>query len=127
MEKTFNPMKYVLPGLFLLALGLGNLSVGHFKRLQYEEVLQELSTLELSPKLDNSSPLARIQVAHTTATRVYQRKAKARARRDFYELVLFGGKLFLLLGSVSLCLGAVLHWLKKSSPQPTNPETEETL
>ena len=84
---------FLVPGVFLLILGMGNLGVGHFKRMQYDEVLKELSQLESSrPEL--SSPLARIEEANRDGLRLYHRQKRAQNRRDFYDLVEYGGKVF---------------------------------
>ena len=102
-------MKLVLPGVFLLVLGIGNISVGTFKGEQYEQVLQELSTTEPGPSLANASPLRRIQLATQTASRLYQRQDKARAKRDFYRLVASGGKVFVIISLLFLSLGALRY------------------
>jgi hypothetical protein len=104
------PMKFLLPGIFLLALGLGNLSVGAFKGRQYEEVLAELSVMEPTSELVNASPLSRVQLAKTTADRLSERQRKARARRDLYELVSFGGKVLVSISVVLLACGLLLHY-----------------
>ena len=108
----FKSMRFILPGIFLLVLGAGNIGVGVFKGKQYEEVLQELSVLRPSPALVTSSPLKRIQVAKQTATRLHQRESKARARIDFYHLVEYGGKVFITLSMFLLFFGSMLHGLE---------------
>ena len=103
------PMKFFLPGVFLLVLGAGNITVGEFKGRQYEQVLEELSGLQLPPQLINVSPLRRIQMESET-DRLFQRQKNAEARRDFYKLVSFGGRVFIAMSVVLLSLGAVFSY-----------------
>jgi hypothetical protein len=100
------PMKLLLPALFLLTLGLGNIAVGSYKQAQFELVLRELSATKALPEQMHISPLLRIQISKPATERLYQRQQKARGRCDFYRLVVLGGKLFLLL-SGALLIGAV--------------------
>lgn len=106
------PIKLIVPGLFLLVLGIGNISVGIFKGNQYDLVLEELAHHKPSPALVNASPLRRIQVARTTASRIHQRQQKAGARRHFYRLVTFGGKVFVSLSIIFLLLALLLTYTR---------------
>jgi len=110
------PMKFFLPGIFLLVLGIGNISVGTFKRQQYSSVLKELSVRESTTELVNVSPLRRIQLAKQNANRNYERIGHARARRDFYGLVTFGGEVFIGLSAVFLLISILLR-LKSPIPE----------
>ncbi len=104
------PMKLLLPGIFLLVLGIGNISVGTFKGAQYQQVLNELSVMERTQDNIQPSPLARFQLSGESAVRADQRLRKARARRDFYELVTFGGKGFVCFSLVLLVLAGLFHY-----------------
>jgi hypothetical protein len=103
------PMKLILPGLFLFVLGIGNIGVGTFKGLQYQQVLQELTELEPTPGLENASTLRRVQLAEEVASRHYERLSMARGRRDFYDLVEYGGKVFVGVSLVLLLGGALVY------------------
>ncbi len=102
------PVKLILPGLFLLTLGAGNVGVGSFKSAEYQQVLEDLSVLDSSAVLQNASPMRRIQVAKVSADRLSARLTKAQHRRDFYNLVTFGGKCFIGLGLIFFLPGLVL-------------------
>lgn len=102
------PAKFLLPGLFLFALGLGNITVGHFKSAQYEDVVSVLESTEPTPMLANVSALRRIQLAKVNADRLYVRRSTALARQDFYTLVVFGGKAFLALSFPFLLAGLLV-------------------
>lgn len=95
-----------MPGIFLLILGIGNLSVGLYKGSQYEDVLLELSAEKSGTALlSNASPMRRIQYEKTTTNRLDERQNKAKARKDFYTLVSLGGKLFIALAFVLFSIG----------------------
>ena len=104
-----NPFKFLLPGLFLLLLGIGNISVGVYKGQQYEQVLEELKQRNPRLELVNASPMRRIHFARNTANRLYQRQNKAKQRLDFYRLVALGGTIFLALGIPLLVVGLLLR------------------
>lgn len=97
--------RLLVPGIILLVLGIGNISVGVYKGRQYQRVVDELSTQQPLPELVNASSFARIQFTKDKQTRLYERSTKARSRRDFYELVEFGGKVFLGLSLTILTFG----------------------
>ena len=106
--KTFAKFarKFLLPGFFLLTLGVGNISVGTYKSQQYEEVLADLERLARSSHskdILSVSPLRRIQLEKTASMRTFQRETQARSRRDLYQMVIFGGKVFLGISSFLLC------------------------
>lgn len=97
--------QFVLPGIFLLILGLGNIGVGTFKEEQYDEVLAELSEPSQSQSIE-MTPLKRIQSSEQIAVRAYQRKKAALGRRDFYRLVAFGGRGMVVISLVLLLAGS---------------------
>ena len=107
-------LRLLVPGIFLLLLGVGNLSVGVFKGQEYQSVLDELSSIQPSPGMENTSPLRRIRLAKKAADRRYERLDKARARRDFYHLVLFGGKVFVGISVILLFAGGGLHYFQSN-------------
>lgn len=108
-------MKLILPGVFLLLLGVGNIWVGSYKADQYREVIEEISLLQATPGLEGASTLRRIQLAEEVSSRHYERLAKARARLDFYQLVTYGGKVFVGLSTVFLLGGLMLSYLQQLS------------
>lgn len=104
------PITFILPGIFLLILGIGNLIVGHFKGSQYDKVILELSVEKSGTELlHNASPMRRIQYEKTTANRLDERQNKAKARKDFYTLVSLGGKLFVALALVFFSFGLIVE------------------
>lgn len=126
--KPIAAMKLLMPGAFLLVLGLGNLGVGHYKSLEYDQVLAELEPNSHQQMLQNISPMQRMQIERKAATRLDERRRKAEARRDFYHLVSFGGEGFLVL-SLLLFLCGFAAWqyqrkrlaAPKISPESTGP------
>ncbi len=117
---TPRPMKFLLPGLFLLVLGLGNILVGSFKEHQYLEVYQELSVLEPAPDTARNSALGRIHTAKQTNDRFYRRQAEASDRRTLYRLVHFGGRVFVTLSALLLFLAGVCRLLERSAERPAS-------
>lgn len=121
----FRPARFVLPSLFLLSIGIGNLWVGIEKKDQYDQVLRELSSLRPVSEIINSSPISRIQLSEYTEERLYQRQEKARARIDLYRLVIFNGKVFLILGALAMVIGAGLSFLQNED-RLLNSSTKNT-
>lgn len=116
-RKSLISARFLLPGFFLLLLGLGNIGVGHFKGAQYEQVLAELSEPHATVDLVNASPLRRIELARQSVNRLSLRRSKAKARRDFYQLVTFGGKAFVILSSVLLFAGLGFRYIERNGQQ----------
>ena len=92
-----SPIKFILPGIFLLILGAGNIYIGSSKVNEYTNVLEELEKQKPS-NFENTSPLKRLRLAEQSANRVYQRIEEAKDRISFYKLVVFGGKCFFVSG-----------------------------
>ncbi|MCC6955102.1 MAG: hypothetical protein IT290_13375 [Deltaproteobacteria bacterium] len=104
---AIHPQKFIVPGIFLVVLGLGNVIVGRERAHLHREVIQELSALEPLPDLVSQSPLMRLQLKRLSLEKFYQRQRTAEARLDFYILVELGGKIFSLLGLTLLCAGGL--------------------
>lgn len=122
------PITFILPGIFLLILGIGNLIVGHFKGSQYEKVLLELSVEKSGTALlNNASPMRRIQYEKTTTNRLDERQNKARARKDFYILVSLGGKLFVGLALLLFSIGLIVEISSKQSIKNPKRLSEELV
>ena len=111
-------MTFLLPGLFLLLLGAGNIVVGNYKAEQYKQVVANLGSPELPPVLQKASPLRRIRIAKLTESRTYQRRKTAVARLDFYLLVTFGGQVFASLSLPFLLVGLAIRILGDREPLP---------
>lgn len=114
--KPIRAVSALIPGVFLLLLGLGNIVVGTYKGNEYEEVLLELdraSGTESTDVLINASPLRRVQLSRQARERIYQRQRHAQARRDFYRLVVAGGNVFVLLSTLCLFTAAILRILEQ--------------
>lgn len=109
------PEKFLLPGLFLLILGLGNIAVGEYRSQQYDGVVMDLSVLEATAEASFISPLKRIQQSKETPDRLYQRQKSARAKRDLYEIVIFGGQIILGMSIVLLVPGALIKIQQRRS------------
>lgn len=112
---SLRPAHFFLPAFFLLALGLGNIGVGSYKMEEYEQVAKELALLEPSQGLVHASPLQRIQLASDNADRILLRQRHVNARKEYYRLVSFGGKLLLYLGLLLLSVGTVLTFSSAST------------
>ncbi|MCC6220318.1 MAG: hypothetical protein IT291_03645 [Deltaproteobacteria bacterium] len=96
-------------GAFLLLLGLGNLSIGYYKGLEYESMLKNLSSAEAASEVTNAFPLRRVQQTKTTRDLLYARREKAQARIELYNLVKTGGKIFLLLGTLLIAIAFLVR------------------
>lgn len=107
------PSKFYIPGLFLLALGLGNVIVGGMRVSQYEAVLVELSDLNRAPAGEATSALNRIQTLKKSSDRLADRRDRSQAKRDFYLLVIYGGKVLGGLGTILLGI-SLIAFLRRS-------------
>ncbi len=93
--------RFLVPCFFLLALGIGNLWVGQFKYEQYDEIVKELEgRLKTVNPEDRLSPLQRLKFTIDSPPRLLAQEKKAQARRDFYQVVQFGGRVFIALGGI---------------------------
>ena len=99
---TNKAMRFFIPALFLIALGVGNIIVGHFKYEQYTEVLISLEKQNIKEEPKNLSPLQKLKYASDSTPKLIALKNKAEARRDLYQLVSFSGKIFLALSILFL-------------------------
>lgn len=110
--------RLVMPSLFLLVLGAGNIGVGTYKSYQYQDVLDALSLQEPQASLITTSPLRRLQLERLAADRSYHRQEQATAKRDFYRLVSFGGEVFVALSILLLLIEAILRFTPKKKTKP---------
>ena len=119
------PIKFLLPAIFLLVLGIGNIIVGAFKTDQYQEVLSELySTTDHKPitAVDKASPLRRIQLTTQSQERTFQRLRAVQGRIEFYKMVSTGGGVFVMI-SILLMIVAVSirsHKIKQTFSERPN-------
>ena len=114
--REIRPTKFLIPGVFLIILGLGNIAAGISKVHQHELVLKELEIQQpLASNIENSSPLRRLQLAEQTAQRIIQRQTEAEDRKAFYNLVAFGGKVFTAIGTILILLSGVICLYKKQT------------
>lgn len=98
---TISSAKFIIPCFFLLALGIGNITVGTFKYEQYDEIIKDLESRPANISVnDTFSPLQRLKSTIDTPPRSLAHEKKAQARKDFYQLVLFGGRVFLAMGGI---------------------------
>jgi len=111
-HKNINKARFIIPGLFLLALGIGNLIVGQFKYEQYDEILKDLETQEqFTSEEERPTPLQRLKSTIDTTPHSLALIQKAQARRDFYQLVRFGGRVFLSLSILYFFAYALTRYL----------------
>lgn len=119
------PVKLFLPGIFLLVLGIGNITVGVLKQNQYKRVIEEIAAEQPALELDRASPIQKIQLAKEIADRTYQRSHLANSRVEFYQLVAIGGKIMLAISVVILllALGLLIRNSEKTSLDKNRNQT----
>ena len=122
-KRKKSPAYYTLliPGIFMAVLGLGNILLGSFKYEQYQDTLaenrHELGNYpSLTDDIKELSPLQRLRSTDKQSSRILAHVRKAEARRDLYSLVIYGGKVFLLISALLLG-GAVLRKYHEDSKQ----------
>ena len=124
MTKYFlHPARFLVPTIFLVVLGVGNIFVGTFKFEQYQQVVHELE--EIRPALDllETSPMKRIHLAEQAETNLFKQRERAKARLDLYGMVIFTGQLFLGLSGIVLIVGGLFSMLKARSVSAQQPPT----
>ena len=119
------PTKFLLPGLFLLLLGFGNLVIGTQKQAEYEVVLTEIALED--PASDSAfTPLKRIQGVEQLTEKNYQRRKTAASRRDYYRFVAYGGKVMLGI-SLLLLFTAVVLKIGRTEGSAADSESEDEI
>lgn len=108
----FKASGVLLPGLFLLILGFGNLMVGYSKQGDYQDVLAKLA--EHQPRLETQdlSALSRIQTERQSAFLLSERRQQTSTKLGFYRLVILGGKVMIALSIPFLLLSIILRLRK---------------
>lgn len=114
---AYRAKRLLLPGLILLVLGLGNLAVGTFKKAEYERELAKLVTLSPLVEAKKLTPLARLALMKTEAISdqpnpLIDAHAKATQRKQFYQLITYGGKLLLGISLLFLGVSGTLQLLR---------------
>jgi len=95
--QTVARSSWIVAGLLLLAIGLGDVVVGRSKLAQYEAVLaQEAESVPRDP--------ARL---FPKVTEAEEQRAVARAKLGFYNLLFFAGQIMTLAGLVLGIVGVV--------------------
>ena len=110
------PQKIIVPGIFLLLLGVGNIYVGIERGTLAQAALSELSGLEPLPKLVSSSPLMRLQLKELSTEKLYQKRKAALSRITFYRLVELGGRVFVMLSLICLLAGVSARLFQSEGP-----------
>ena len=104
-------------------LGIGNILLGSFKYEQYQDTLKENTLLiddsslmdESKPEEKDLSPLRRLKYTDHQSSRILALIRKAEARRDLYSLVIYGGKIFLLISSFLLTGALIKRYFEDSA------------
>lgn len=116
----------LVPAVLLILLGMGNIGVGLYKVRQYDVVVRELEDVPSVPEELRASPLMRVQIAKYATDKGYLRQQRAQTRRDYYRLVVIGGRVFLAIGLVLFAAAAALKAAEPtsadSSPEPDQLE-----
>lgn len=108
MKSLLRHQQFLLPAIFFLVLGLGNVGVGMYRTSQYDGVVEQLSGSQ-TRRLESASALGRLRLAGQARDRDELRRQRARVKRDFYEFVIFGGKVFLLLSALLFGIALIRH------------------
>ncbi|MGH7893473.1 MAG: hypothetical protein ACREQL_02340 [Candidatus Binatia bacterium] len=88
---------WIVAGLLLLAVGIGDLMIGRTKLAQYQEVLSR------APEVLRIDPAT----LYPKATESEEQRAVASAKVGFYRLLFVSGQLLTLAGLVLLVIGIV--------------------
>ena len=111
---------FLIPGLFLFVIGMGNLLVGHFKEEQYNAVIAELSQRPTNAQAPSLTSYHRLENDEEAVARRQARTEKAKSRRELYHLFVLGGVFFLALACLAFIGAALvkfLHFSRNSQPK----------
>lgn len=123
-KKSPSYFTLLIPGIFMAILGIGNIVLGTFKYEQYEEVVVDnkltlsKSRSQVNTHINNLSPLQRLKNTENTSSRMLHLLRKAETRRDLYSLVIYGGKILLILSSL-LLIGAIFKKIINDARSPS--------
>jgi hypothetical protein len=90
---------FFVTGVVLLVLGLGNFIAGRIKVDHYQQVMTEVA-----PHVGGVSSFLLSDVGSAVPSEAQERWEIARAKLDFYHVVLSGGQIMLGLGVVCVAL-----------------------
>ncbi|HJQ83490.1 MAG TPA: hypothetical protein VKA21_05400 [Candidatus Binatia bacterium] len=95
---------FVLTGLLLLAVGIGNVVAGRSKVAQYEELI--VATAPRTPAAPSPATL------FPATSEGDERHALARAKVAFYELLVTAGGLLTAIGGALIGIGVLRVWVR---------------
>ena len=104
--------KYLVPGVFLLTLGLGNIVVGQYKSSQYQEILAEISAqdeIRNQVTAEITSSFRRLKMSSPAQEKLNQKIKSSKQRLSFYQLVKLGGVFFIMLSCIFLALAHIVY------------------
>ena len=95
--RTLARSGWVVAGLLLLAIGLGDLVVGRSKLAQYHDVLEQVPAVRTHDR----------SVLFPKVTEADEQRNVARAKLGFYNLLFLAGQMLTLGGLVLIVVGLV--------------------
>jgi hypothetical protein len=98
-------------GASLIVLGLGNYLAADSKVTHYQELVSELA-----PHIPHPRPFLLREEGKPFPSETWERWEIARAKLDYYHVVLSGGRLMLSVGMV--CAALALIRLRRQRPRP---------
>ena len=110
--RTLARSGWVVAGLLLLAIGVGDLVVGRTKLAQYHVVLEQTPAVRTRDRA----------VLFPKVTEAEEQRNVARAKLGFYNLLFLFGQIMALLGLMSAVIG-VLRLRRYAPPVVTVPQS----
>jgi hypothetical protein len=104
--RTLARSGWVVAGLLLLAIGLGDLVVGRTKLAQYHVVLEQTATVHTRDR----------SVLFPKVTEADEQRSVARAKLGFYNLLFLSGQILALGGLILVVVGLVRLRLTSNFP-----------
>ena|SRR5215831_6039803 len=103
--------RLLVAGAILILLGLGNYIAAISKVGHYQDLVSELA-----PQISQSQPFLLREEGKPFPSEIWERWEIARAKLDYYYVVLSGGRLMISIGMV--CTVLALIKLRRRRPQP---------
>jgi hypothetical protein len=109
--------------LFLVALGVGNWTVGSMKAREYLQVSRALEDLEPHADIPAVSTVFRVARAASRQSRTLERYNQAKRRLEFYSFVARGGVMLCEAGLVCALIGMLSLVRRRNASIKSTPET----
>jgi hypothetical protein len=110
-DRSYHRSRFLITGIALLVLGVGNVLIGSQKLIQYQRVVAEGQARGYFPDADGTNPIMH------PLDEEGERYNIGRAKVDLYHVVLSGGLLMLGIGAIFTVAALIRLHVRKAIPR----------